>query len=168
MILFMIIIIIVSFIVLFFLFQDQKKHISNTEKYTNSKYEYYKKPIMTSTEEYFYITLQKLENELQIKVQPQIPLSSILQRKNNDRTPMELYRVIDFGIFTSDYKKLLLLIEINDHTHKKANRRNRDIKVKNICKSAGIELVVFYTQYSNKEDYILNRIKSLILREKDK
>ena len=51
-----------------------------------------------------------------------------------------------------------LLIEINDKTHKQSNRIARDIKVKEICEKADIKLITFYTNYPNKEDYVINRI----------
>ena len=71
------------------------------------------------------------------------------------------------GIFTKDFK-LLLLIELNDSSHKKYNRKIRDLKVHEICNKANIPIITFYTSYSNKEEYIIERIeeeikKSIIL-----
>lgn len=62
-----------------------------------------------------------------------------------------------FGIFDKDYN-LLLLVELNDRTHKDASRHKRDLKVKEICENAQIKLIFFYSSYPNEQDYIINRI----------
>ena len=69
-----------------------------------------------------------------------------------------LYRNIDFGIFNQNFEPLLL-IEINDSTHNRPDRKERDKKVRNICENAGIKLITFYSDKSNKADYIINRIR---------
>ena len=71
----------------------------------------------------------------------------------------ELFRNIDFGIFTKDCKKILLLIEIDDKTHQRKKRIERDKKVKDICTKAGIRLIKFYSNYPNEKQYVKNRIK---------
>ena len=71
----------------------------------------------------------------------------------------ELFKNIDFAIFDKDYKNVLLLIEINDSTHNKINRKDRDLKVKKICNDCNIKLITFYTKYPNEKEYVLKRIK---------
>ena len=93
---------------------------------------------------------------------PQLNLASIINKEGNYKYRNELFRNIDFGIFSKDYKELLLLIEINDKTHNNYNRRKRDIKVDNIVDNAGIKLIKFYSNYPNKKDYIKNRIREEI------
>ena len=122
---------------------------------TDIKYE--KKPIMSDYEIMFYNRIKDLETEYNIV--PQLVLSSVVDKKSKQKYRSELYRIIDFAIFSKDYSKLLLLIELNDNTHNQRKRKDRDLKVKKICNSAKIKLITFYTKYPNEKDYIINRIK---------
>ena len=79
----------------------------------------------------FYQILKELEDKYIII--PQLNLAAIVRKINNNKYYSELFRNIDFAIFSKDYKKLLLLIEINDQTHKNHKRKDRDLKVKKIC-----------------------------------
>ena len=126
-----------------------KKQIENHEKV------YTKKDYLTITEKNFYNKLKKLEP--QYKVIPQINLSTVINKTNNTKYHTELYRNIDYGIFTNDFQ-LLLLIELNDQTHYQSKRKYRDIKVHEICKNANIPIMTFYTNYPNEESYVINRI----------
>lgn len=125
---------------------------------TDIKYE--KKPIMSDYEIMFYNRMKDLETEYNIV--PQLVLSSVVDKKSKQKYRSELYRIIDFAIFSKDYSKLLLLIELNDNTHNQRKRKDRDLKVKKICNSAKIRLITFYTKYPNEKDYIINRIKKEI------
>lgn len=125
---------------------------------TDIKYE--KKPIMSDYEIMFYNRMKDLETEYNIV--PQLVLSSVVDKKSKQKYRSELYRIIDFAIFSKDYSKLLLLIELNDNTHNQRKRKDRDLKVKKICNSAKIKLIAFYTKYPNEKDYIINRIKKEI------
>ena len=125
---------------------------------TDIKYE--KKTIMSEYEIMFYNRMKDLETEYNIV--PQLVLSSVVDKKSKQKYRSELYRIIDFAIFSKDYSKLLLLIELNDNTHNQRKRKDRDLKVKKICNSAKIKLITFYTKYPNEKDYIINRIKKEI------
>lgn len=125
---------------------------------TDIKYE--KKPIMSDYEIMFYNRMKDSETEYNIV--PQLVLSSVVDKKSKQKYRSELYRIIDFAIFSKDYSKLLLLIELNDNTHNQRKRKDRDLKVKKICNSAKIKLITFYTKYPNEKDYIINRIKKEI------
>lgn len=54
------------------------------------------------------------------------------------------------------------MIEINDRTHLQNNRRERDIKVRDICEKAKIPLITFWTDKPNEESYIQYRIDQAI------
>ena len=115
---------------------------------------------MSDYEIMFYNRMKDLETEYNIV--PQLVLSSVVDKKSKQKYSSELYRIIDFAIFSKDYSKLLLLIELNDNTHNQRKRKDRDLKVKKICNSAKIKLITFYTKYPNEKDYIINRIKKEI------
>lgn len=124
---------------------------------------YIKKSFMTDNEKRFYSKLKNIET-LGYKVIPQVNLASIITKQSDSRYNTELFRNIDFGIFDNEYN-LLLLIELNDSSHKQATRHERDLKVKRICESAKIKLIFFYTSYPNEEDYIINRILKTLEKE---
>lgn len=116
------------------------------------------KSIMTNYEKKFYNILKNLEDEYIII--PQLNLAAIIQKKNNNRYYNELFRNIDFAIFDKNFDKILLLIEIDDKTHTKYKRKDRDLKVKKICNDVNLKLIHFYTKYPNEQDYVLNRIRN--------
>lgn len=117
---------------------------------------YKKRNLMTTTELNFYNKFQELEQEY--KIVPQLNLGTIVEKQNKGYRN-ELFKNIDFAIFSKDFKELLLLIELNDETHNKSNRRKRDKTVKEICNKANIKLITFYTKYPNKKEYVLDRIQ---------
>lgn len=142
-------------------FNDSNKNtISDID---NTIVSYSNKNFMTPSEHEFYNKMIELETEYNIV--PQVCLASVVNKTGNSRYQSQLYRIIDFGIFTKDYKKLLLLIELNDNTHKTYNRRDRDLKVKKICNDANIEIITFYSCYPNEKDYVLKRILQSILKQ---
>ena len=124
----------------------------------NRKYKLKTKTI-TSNEQYFLDIIKKhFSNNYEIR--PQVPLSSIIEKnKEHDwEYQNELNRIIDFGLFDKQSTAPLLLIEINDRTHHENKRKYRDQKVKEICEQAGIKLIAFWSEYSNTEQYIVERI----------
>ena len=123
---------------------------------------YSTKSLMTKYEKYFYNILIELKEELSIEVMPQVNLASVINKDTNNKYRNELFRNIDFGIFTKDYEKLLLLIEINDKTHSNYSRKKRDAKIDSILSNAGIKLIKFYSNYPNKKEYVKKRIKDEI------
>ena len=119
---------------------------------------YIPKQFLTNNEYDFLTKFIDLEDELHINIVPQVNLASIIQKVSNSRFNTELFRNIDFGIFSADYSKVLLLIELNDESHNNFHRKKRDIKVHEICNKAGIKLITFYTRYSNEKEYVKRRI----------
>ena len=124
---------------------------------------YTNKPLMTQYEYKFYKILKKLEDEYIIL--PQLNLASVVKKINNNKYYNELFRNIDFAVFTKDYQKLLLLIEINDKTHNDRKRIDRDLKVQKICNDINVPLIKFYTNYPNEPNYVINRILNIIKKD---
>lgn len=117
-----------------------------------------KNRFMTYKERYFYNVLKELEMENNIIIQPQINLTTVINKKPHTKYYNDLYRNIDFGIFSNNYEKLLLLIEINDKSHNLEERKKRDKKVKKIVNQAGINLITFHTKDPNEKKYIKERV----------
>lgn len=120
---------------------------------------------MTNNERLFYNKIKCLEPEY--KIIPQVSLASIISKENNNKYYTDLFRNIDFAIFDTNLQEVLLLIELNDGTHKLKKRKSRDAKIKKICNAAGIPLLFFYTKYPNEKDYVINRIRNIINKTKD-
>lgn len=132
---------------------------TNSINYTkNEETIYTRKKLMTDYEYKFYNILKELEDNYTIV--PQLNLAAVVKKINNNRYYSELFRNIDFAIFTKDYQELLLLIELNDQSHNNYNRKDRDLKVKKICNDIGVKLMTFYTKYPNEKAYVINRIKN--------
>ena len=128
-------------------------------KKSSRKVSYEKKPLLTGAELNFLDIMKELERY--VIIVPQVNLASVVQKNGEYKWQTELYRNIDFGIFDKDYN-LLLLIELNDSSHSNPSRQSRDIRVKEICEQAGIDLMTFYTNKPNEKSYVLHRISEKI------
>ncbi|MBQ7408635.1 MAG: DUF2726 domain-containing protein [Clostridia bacterium] len=103
-----------------------------------------KSSLLTATEiQYFNVLQSIIGNDLLIL--PQINLASIIDKKGANNFRTELFRNVDFGLFDYNYRPILL-IEINDNSHFRKDRKERDKRVNEICKSAGIPLVTFWVK----------------------
>lgn len=139
-------------------------------------WEYSKKCPLTKTEKEFYQKLIKIEEKYpNYRVGFQIPLSSIVNKNSNTfQRQGELYQNIDFAIFDRYSLEVLLLIELNDETHRKNYKTiERDKKIFDIIKSSNIKLIKFWLKdnkgnvFENNTEYIINRIVKTI-NEKSK
>lgn len=133
----------------------------NTEiiKKTNDNV-YIQKLLFTHNELMIYKKLKNIVKDKYI-VQAQIPLSAVVKKISNTKYANELYRTIDFGIF-DEIGKVKVLIELNDKTHLSQERQERDRKVKEILKEAGIPIITLWTNKENSEEYILEKIKEVV------
>ena len=131
--------------------------ISNSKKFP---YTYRLKDcIMTNTELKYYNALKSILSGTSYVLQPQVALSSIIERKESHTFQSELNRVVDFAIFSPEYSPILL-IEINDSSHLKKDRKERDAKVKFILKSAKIPLITLWTKNTFDIKAIAKELKS--------
>ena len=120
-----------------------KKKKKPTEIWT-----YTKKTLMTKTEMRYFEMIQKAAEGY--NVVPQVNLAAILQKHGDFKYQNELFRNIDFGVFDEHYN-VVILIEINDPSHNRKDRQERDEKVRNLCESVGIPLVEFWTKDKHKQ-----------------
>ena len=165
---FLILMLILVMIAVFYVIISRFGNSTTDNDISTSLVNYVPKSFLSNNEYNFLTKFIFLENELHIHIVPQVNLASIIKKVSDSRFNTELFRNIDFGIFSADYSKLLLLIELNDESHEKYNRKKRDIKVHDICNKAGIKLITFYTKYSNEKEYVKNRIlKELDITDND-
>ncbi|MBQ8749249.1 MAG: DUF2726 domain-containing protein [Clostridia bacterium] len=118
--------------------------------------------------EYELVFFNKLRNiyENKYHLQAQVSLRSVTSKTVYSKYINELFRDIDFGIFDYETLKPLVLIELNDKTHKKPERHERDLKVREILNQSGIPLVTFYTDKPNEESYLKERINEELKKYK--
>lgn len=110
-----------------------------------------KDSLMTQTEyDYFKIINAYFGDSYLIL--PQINLAAVID-KVGEGYRTELFRNADFGVFDYNYRPILL-IEINDNTHFRKDRIERDKKVNEICKKAKLPLVTFWTKDGINSDAI--------------
>ena len=115
---------------------------------------------MTDCEKRYFSAIRSVVGE-KYTVQPQINLASIINKESLSKHRTELFRNVDFGIFDESYT-LKVLIEINDSTHEHSDRRERDIRVRQICQEAGIPLITLWTKYGINTQYIEKRLKEFL------
>lgn len=154
------IIIVAIIIVVFQSSRKEKSHALNQPQEIpvspNKDFFYSKKPLMSGIEIKFHNAFEIAVNNEYI-VLPQVNLGTIIQKNGKFKYHNELFRNIDFCIFDKSYFPLLL-IEINDETHNRRDRIERDKKVKEISASAGLPLITLHTKYGINQEYITKRL----------
>jgi len=153
-----IIIYILIFIPLFILLSIVSSLIKRRNKYkTDNTYQYTKKKyLLTKVEsDFFKILKQTLSNDYYVF--PQIHLTSILENKivgQSWKGALEHIsrKSLDYVICDKIYLSPLLAIELDDNSHSRNDRRDRDREVERILKEAGIPLLrIPYSEKNNRE-----------------
>ena len=103
-----------------------------------------KEALLTETEIRYYDEISEIVGEKYFLF-PQINLATIVDKKSDTNSRTDLFRNIDFGVFDYNFKPILL-IEINDNSHIRKDRKERDEKVADILKKAKLPLVTFWVK----------------------
>lgn len=141
----------------FFANKEQTENPNQNKNFTYKKKKYF----MTKNEYELFNKLKLATQERQLIVQPQVNLATVIEKVGEYKYQNELYRNLDFCIFNKSYCPILA-IELNDETHKQADRAKRDYKVREILKTAGLPLLTLYTDKTNEVDYIKKRIEDIL------
>ncbi len=133
--------------------QDKKK---STYRYQRKDY------FMTPAEHKFFDILVALLGD-RYYVFPQVHLSTILDNKVKGQNWRGAFRHIDeksvdFVICDKAYIKPLLAIELDDSSHERAGRQDRDAEVERIFKEVGLPLLRLANQNQYNKDEIRNQI----------
>ncbi len=124
----------------------------------NSKY--VKKGALVSRPEYEFLqTLRQIQPD-KYEVVPQVALVNVIDKKTNTSYRGELFRVCDYCFVDRDTFEPLLLVELNDSSHNRSDRKERDAKVAAIAGDAGLPLVTFWMN----GDLSYNNVKKTVLR----
>lgn len=129
----------------------------------NSRYER-KREFVTRPEYNFLLTLRQVCPE-KYEVVPQVALLSVIDKKTNTSYRNELFRICDYCFVDKETFEPLLLVELNDRSHLRADRQARDMKVAAICENAGMPLVVFRTDGDLSYATVKRVVQKAILRK---
>ena len=119
-----------------------------------------KEQLLTKTELEYYDVIRSLISS-QYVILPQVNLASVIDKEGGSNFRNELFRNIDFGVFDGNLRPIFL-IEINDNTHFRKDRKERDKKVLKICKKAGIPLVTFWVREGIDISDMTHQLKSAL------
>lgn len=123
-----------------------------------------KSTIMSKTEMGLYETLKELFSE-KYEILPQVALVSVVDKLTQTSYRSELFRIADFCIADKETYAPLLLIELNDSSHFRADRSERDKKVKEICERAKLPLISFSIAQIKDAPEIRRAVLKNILRK---
>ncbi len=124
----------------------------------NSKY--VRKGAFISRPEYdFLLTLRQICPD-KYEVVPQVALVSVIDKKTNTSYRNELFRICDYCFCDRDTFEPLLLVELNDSSHNRQDRKDRDEKVAAICADAKLPLVTFWMN----GDLSYNAVRKTVLK----
>jgi very-short-patch-repair endonuclease len=118
--------------------------------------------LLNIPERNFFELLQKLL-PVEYVCYPQINLRSIV-KVNSSRKLFQSYqnsidrKIIDFVIFRKQYLEPTMVIEYDGSTHNLEKRIDRDNKVDNVLKTAGINYIHVHHGDANLENFINNEI----------
>lgn len=102
-----------------------------------------KRALLTSPEWDLYHLLMNILPADKYEILPQTALISIIDKVSQNSFRNELFRIIDFCIMSTKTSAPLLLIELNDASHNRADRKERDRKVADICARAKMPIISF-------------------------
>lgn len=127
---------------------------------SDKRVRYFLKPcLLTPTEKEYLKAIEIAVGDRYI-ILPQINLASVID-KEGEGFRSELFRNADFGIFDYDYRPVML-IEINDDTHLRKDRAERDEKVSAICKKARLPIVFFWTRDGLDQNEITKTLRKYL------
>ena len=87
------------------------------------------------------------------RILPQIALISLVDKLNYTSYRNELFRVVDFVVVSPDFVPLVV-VELNDKSHLRADRRERDARVAEILQKASLPLVVLTPDNASDTAYV--------------
>lgn len=122
-----------------------------------------KKTLMSPCEYEFYQLLCGIRPE-KYTVLPQMALVSVIDKVTNNSYRNELFRIADYCFVDKTTFAPLLLVELNDSSHLRADRVERDEKVNAICAAAGLPLLTFWTKDDNTFDSVRRAVERNILK----
>lgn len=153
------VIITIAFLLKFFLqVKDKTKQVPGGDKYVYTKRQF----IMTKAEREFYLTLQQAIGGAYM-IYPQAHLDLFLDymvKGQNWQAALSTIqrKSVDFLICSREYYNPLAAIELDDSSHTRQDRIERDRKLEEICTAAGMPLVRINVSSAYNSDDLLRQI----------
>ncbi len=118
----------------------------------NEGYKYKKKEtLMSESEKILYYNLLTVVGK-EYDIFPQIALLSLVDKITQASYRNELFRIVDFAVCDRKSGAPLLVIELNDASHNREDRKARDEKVKCILERAELPLLTLTLEDINAPD----------------
>jgi len=146
---------------------DRKKQTVKEEKENKSPYRYRRKDYLMSRAEHEFFDALVASIGNRYNVFPQVHLATILDYKIVGQNWKGAFRHIDeksvdFVLCDKAYIKPLLAIELDDRTHDRGDRKERDGVVESILKEAGLPLLRFENHGHFEKTEITQRISEAL------
>ena len=120
-----------------------------------------KRAVMTQPEAELYRRLNAILGA-RFTVLPQVSLSAIVDKVSGGGFRTELFRVVDFCVTDTRNYQPLLIIELNDASHGREERKLRDEKVSAICEDAGIPLLALTLDEAKDERRLRSELRRVL------
>ena len=134
--------------------KNNAKDIYNTNNEINSDYirkenfPYRKKYLLTKNELEFYKCLKIIADELNLCVLSKIRLADLIEiygHKNNSEYFKYFGKIkakhIDFALAKKENLEIILLIELDDFSHNRQDRKSRDEFINEVCKQCNYKIL---------------------------
>ena len=129
---------------------DDKDKINNYNPSSIDNYHYKRKNYINDFDSEFINKLHPLVDEFDIEIVPNVKLADVVNKSELDES-FELDTIISFGIFTKDFKKALLLINLNNNN-----------VVRSICKKSRISYIEVNSYSLDDLKHIKSRISKAL------
>jgi very-short-patch-repair endonuclease len=132
--------------------EDKEENLPNRKK----------EKLMTKAEHEFFKVLQQVVQE-KYYIVPQVQLSNLVQvEKQRSREYAFRNKIdrksVDFVLFNKEYFTPYLVIELDDSSHSREDRKMRDGFVDSVLNKAGIRIMHLETAYN----YDLNKVSAIL------
>lgn len=177
----LIILLIILFFILYTLIKRRKRKVPrsfNQEIYSESDYQideplsnekneiypYHKTYLLTKNEWIFYKNLKPIADKFNLNIIAKIRLADLVE-VNNGIYQFNKYfskiksKHIDFALVNPNNMEVKYLIELDDKSHDKTDRIQRDIFVNKVCEVTNYKLIRTYGDVSEIESNLKNEIK---------
>lgn len=154
-------ILIIIVVILLFIDIQLNSNMSSSTSIDEDNYntKYVKKDyLLTETELKFYRQLKKITDELNLIICPQVTLYEILRNKQYKDFNKIQSKSIDF-VITEQNLKIKLCIELDDISHNKTKRMQRDAFINKLFNDLNIKLLRVPVQNFYDLDDLRNKIK---------
>lgn len=147
------------------IYKENRSNNNNNEEEINYATIYRpKRYVTTLTELNFYTILLEIAKELDLILFSQVALYNIVETKYNNQGAFNKIRskTIDFVLVDKNNCRIKLCIELDDYTHNRQNRIERDKFVNKLFNDLDIDLIRFKASNYYNKDALKKRIQESI------